>query len=75
MTPNPLYFLYTYDMYNLWHKYLLPREGGQTPCQNKQEIKLGTLTMSTEGEQKECLSTVYIQYIHDVIVQNLRVKN
>jgi hypothetical protein len=29
------------------HKYLLARKGGQTPCQNKQE--LGTLTMGIGG--------------------------
>jgi hypothetical protein len=51
MTPNPLYLetgLYSLLLCTLnTHKYLLAREGGQTPCQNKQELKLGTLTMST----------------------------
>jgi hypothetical protein len=51
MTPNPLYLetglyprlLCTHNT----HKYLLAKEGGQTLCNNKQELKFGTLIMST----------------------------
>ncbi len=39
---QPPSFVYTEHT----HKYLLAREGGQTPSQNKQELKLRTLTMS-----------------------------
>jgi hypothetical protein len=71
MTRNPLFLekgLYPlFCVLTSTHKYLLAREGGQIPCQNKHELKLGTLTMGTGHKV-----LMYVEYrAVSVVFQNI----